>query len=432
MDFITIDCGASFVKAALFNGDGEIIERAVKQSPFGKNQIDILTPIVRDIVDDFLQKAGEKVCLCISNEMHGFILADKNGTPITDYISWQKEYGRISTDSGTACEMLSTPEYNADILQTGMPLRGGLPSVNLLYLKKIGKLNDIEPPIYFYTLGDYLIRILADAQSICHLTNAAATGLANLTTGNWNEKLLNTVATAQIVFPKIGTTAMEFVRCGKKVTALPAIGDQQAALYGANLSRYDELSFNMGTGGQVSKITSTANFSPNYQLRPFLDGKYIKTIPHLPCGRALNVYLRFFRDVLKTFDCERDDTGIWKNLLDAETKSNNTGIKCDLSFFENAACKNLTGSITDISEYSLTAGSLMKAVFNQLADNFVTASKKLSDDNLSIRKILFSGGVARKIKSIRDRIIAAYDIKDYEVAADETLKGLFRYGRNSK
>ncbi len=428
MDFITIDCGASFVKAALFNSDGEIVGKAVKQSPFGKNQIGTLTPLVRDICDELLQKAGDKVCLSISNEMHGFILADEKGTPITDYISWQKEYGRMSIDGGTACEMLSSPEYSADILHTGMPLRGGLPSVNLFYLKKIGKLNDIESPIYFYTLGDYLTRILADTQPICHLTNAAATGLVDLKTNTWNERLLNTVASAQIVFPEIGTTATEFVRGRKKVTLLPAIGDQQAALYGANLSQRDELSFNMGTGGQVSRITVTLNFSPNYQLRPFFNGNYIKTIPHLPCGRALNVYIRFFRDVLKTFDVEKDDTGIWKNILDAETKSNNTGIKCDLSFFENAACKNLTGSVTDISEYSLTAGSLMKAVFNQLADNFVTASKKLSDDNWSIRKILFSGGVARKIKAIREKIIAAYGVKDFEVAADETLTGLFRYG----
>ena len=426
MDFITIDCGASFVKAALFNGYGEIVGKAVKQSPFGKNQIDALTPLVRDICDEFLQKSGDKVCLRISNEMHGFILADENGTPITDYISWQKEYGRMSIDGGTACDILSTPEYSADILHTGMPLRAGLPSVNLLYLKKIGKLNDIKTPIYFYTLGDYLLRILADTQPVCHLTNAAATGLVDLTGGNWNERLLNAVAPAQIVFPKIGTTATEFVRGGKSVTALPAIGDQQAALYGANLSRCDELSFNMGTGGQVSRITSTLKFSPHYQLRPFLDGNYIKTIPHLPCGRALNVYIRFLSDVLKIFDVEKDAADIWQNLLYAVEKSDDAGMKCDLSFFENAACTNRTGSITDIGEYSLTAGNLMKAVFKQLADNFVVASRKLSDDNLPVRKILFSGGVSRKIKFIRDRIIAAYGVEDFEVAADETLKGLLR------
>ena len=428
MDFITIDCGASFVKAALFNNDGEILERAVKQSPFGKNQIDALIPLVSDIFDEFLKKAGDKVCLCISNEMHGFILAESNGTPITDYISWQKEYGRINTSDGTACENLSSPEYNDDILNTGMPLRGGLPSVNLFYLKKIGKFDDIASPIYFYTLGDYLIRILSDVQPICHLTNAAATGLADLTTKNWNIKLLEAVSTAQIKFPKIGTTATEFVRAGKKVTVLPAIGDQQAALYGANLSNYDELSFNMGTGGQVSKITSAINFSPNYQVRPFLDDNYIKTIPHLPCGRALNVYFRFFRDVLKTFEVEKDDTDIWKNILDAAEKSDDDSIHCDLSFFENAVSHNITGSITNIGEYSFTVGNLMNSVFTQLADNFVNASKKLSDNTSPVKKILFSGGVARKIQFIRDRIIDAYGIRDYEVAADETLKGLFRYG----
>ena len=428
MNIITIDCGASFVKAALFDGNGEIVNRAVKQSPFGKNQISALIPLVRDIFDEFLQRAGDKVYFCISNEMHGFILAESNGTPITDYISWQKEYGRIDTPEGSACKILSSPKYSDDILKTGMPLRGGLPSVNLLYLRKIGKLNNIDKSIYFYTLGDYLIRILADIQPICHLTNAAATGLADLTKNSWNEKLLNVAAPEQVIFPKIGTTAMEFVRNGKKVIVLPAIGDQQAALYGTNLNCCDELSFNMGTGGQVSKIAYKINFSSNYQVRPFIEDNYIQTIPHLPCGRALNVYFRFFRDVLKIFEIEKNDTDIWKNLLNEEKKSYGADIYCDLSFFENAANSNLTGNITNISEYSLTVGNLMKSIFNQLANNFVTASKKLSNDNYSVKKILFSGGVARKIKSVRDRIISAYGINDYEVAVDETLKGLFRYG----
>ncbi len=87
----------------------------------------------------------------------------------------------------------------------------------------------------------------------------------------------------------------------------------------------------------------------------------------------------------------------------------------------------MTGSISNITEHSLTVGNLMKAVFNQLANNFVIASKKLLNDDFPVKKILFSGGVARKIKSIRDRIIDTYKVENYEIANDETLKGLFRY-----
>ena len=70
----------------------------------------------------------------------------------------------------------------------------------------------------------------------------------------------------------------------------------------------------------------------------------------------------------------------------------------------------------------------MKAVLNRLAKNFFVAAKKLSDGS-EVQKILFSGGVARKIKSVRERIIDMCGVKNFEVAADETLKGLFLYGR---
>lgn len=426
MDFITIDCGASFVKAARFNKSGELVKRAVNQSPFGKNQIGSLTSLVGDIFSELLQESDNTVCLCISNEMHGFLLAKNDGTPITDYISWQKEYGRIPLQTGSACEILS--EYAQDVSNTGMPLRGGLPSVNLLYLRASGELDKISGDVYFYTLGDYILRALSEKQTETHLTNAAATGLVDLRTNDWNKKLLKVAAPSQIVFPKIGTEPVEFKFSGKRIIAFPAIGDQQAALYGANLRNDDELSFNMGTGGQVSRIIHSPALSTDYQVRPFLDGKYIKTIPHLPCGRALNVYFRFFRDVLRTFDAGKNDSDIWKNLLDAEEKSSDCGIDCDLSFFENAASPNVAGSIKNISEYSLTVGGLMKAVLNRLAENFFVESKKLSDSS-DVQKILFSGGVARKIKSVRERIIDMCGVKNFEVAADETLKGLFLYGR---
>ena len=426
MDFITIDCGASFVKAALFNSDGELVKKAINQSPFGKNQISSLTSLAQDIFSELLQDAENAVCLCVSNEMHGFLLTQADGTPVTDYVSWQKEYGRIPMQNGSACEILS--EYNQDIANTGMPLRGGLPSVNLLYLRESNKLDSIKSPIYFYTLGDYILRVIVDSQPQSHLTNAAATGLVDLNTNDWNKKLLSVVAPSQIIFPKIGTAPVEFKSCSKSIIALPALGDQQAALYGANLRHGYELSFNMGTGGQVSKIINAPSLSTNYQVRPFLDGKYIKTIPHLPCGRALNVYLRFFRDVLHTFDISKTDSDVWQKLLLAEENSTECGITCDLSFFENAVSRNVTGRIENIGEYSLTVGNLMKAVLNQLADNFLAASEKLLDDSTAVKKILFSGGVARKIKSIRERIVKSYNIQSYEVAIDETLKGLFLYG----
>ena len=430
MNTIAIDCGSSFIKAALFDDGGEIVKDIQSRAPLvnrneldGTEQIDGLIALVRNILSELLSYVDdERVRLSVSNEMHGFLLATADGAPVTDYISWQKEYGRLPIDGVTPIEIIS--EHRQEIMTTGMPLRGGLPSVNLLYLNKI---LDLRAEIYFYTLGDYILRMLSGVRPSCHPTNAAATGLFDLTTNDWNQKLLGLVANDRIIFPTIGEEPIEFKIDGVLITALPAIGDQQAALSGAGLERDDQLSFNMGTGGQVSRLVSTLEFSDRYQTRPFLDGRFIKTIPHIPCGRALNVYLRFFRDALKIFDVTRSDDEIWRALSTAAATSDGSDLKCDLSFFDNAASDHRVGSIENIGEYSLTVGGLMRAVFDRLSDNFNRAAEVLIDEHRPITKIVFSGGVARRIKAVRDRILESHAPITHTVASNETLKGLYLY-----
>jgi xylulokinase len=79
-----------------------------------------------------------------------------------------------------------------------------------------------------------------------------------------------------------------------------AVGDQQAALFGAGLVA-DVVSVNVATGCQVS-VLSSSNDSPA-QLRPFfLDGVYLHTITHLPAGRLLAAAVRECRGSTQPVD----------------------------------------------------------------------------------------------------------------------------------
>lgn len=338
-----------------------------------------------------------------------------------------------------------------------MPLRSGLPSCNLLYLKLAGILGKAKKQLYFYTLGDYIVRMLAATPSIaCHPTNAAATGLYDLRTGGWNFGMIDASGGGDIVFPEINeAAALEFYLNGVRITVLPAVGDQQAALLGAGLEWDGDLSFNLGTGAQVSKLitrypsasdqredicescASPGGFEMGnagvYQIRPFFDGGYIKTIPHLPSGRALNVYFRFIKDILGKFCDGIEDQEIWSAMILAEKECGYSDIKCRMTFFENPVTKETTGNIENIGEYSLTAGSLFYAIFRSLADNFIWAAKEIEPDDSKVERIIFSGGVAARLESVRDHIIKSYDRNiEVMIAENETLKGLYRYGDKKK
>lgn len=439
MDTITIDCGASFLKGAVVR-NGNIKRKVQIKSPkvHGEEsiqksvQILALIPLIRQMIVD-LAGSEREVKLCIANEMHGFLLANQDGTPYTDYISWQKEYGAVKVEGSTALDELRNKGAKEDFIHTGMSLRAGLPISNLLYLRKKKYFGEGKRKLYFYTLGDYILKTISQKEPDCHPTNAAATGLYDLCKGTWNRNLIRAAAGKEIIFPKIGTEVLVFSIGSLKVNALPAVGDQQAALLGAGLKDEKTVSFNIGTGAQVSKIMPEPIFSDKYQIRPYFYGQYLKTVPHIPSGRALNVYIRFLKDVLHRFHVNAAEDEIWQILLKAEEEGEETNLTCDLSFYENALTEYKEGGIFGIGEYSLTLGNLMHSVLRQMAENFIWAAEVIEEDGPEISQVIFSGGMACKIEKLRASILKHY-YKGIEtkISTDETFLGLYLYGKQEK
>lgn len=434
MNIIAIDCGASFIKCALIC-DGIVDKKISKKSPaisdifnpykaeWIKNLVEEVENIIADISNDL-----DTFCLCISNEMHGFLLAQDDGTPVTDYISWQRELGAIPIDDLTSVDFLKENISKTDLMYTGMNLRAGLPISNLTFIMRDREINTGQR-YRFYTLGDYILKCIVGYDVSCHPTNAAATGLFDLRTGTWNENIarfFNDIC----IFPRVEDGIYDFVFNEKKCSYKPAIGDQQAALLGSGLINEGELSFNLGTGAQVSTLVSELDCGKTYQIRPYFNGKYLKTLPHLPSGRACNVYIRFIQDLLNTLDIDFNEKQIWEKILDSVSDNQQYSLKIDLSFFENPLTDRTTGYIDEISEYSLTVSNLFGSVFESMSDNFVKAAKIITDIN-DINKIFFSGGVARKNKYLRNSILKKIGMDiSYEVSEDETLSGLAIYGGN--
>ena len=433
MTTITIDFGASFIKAATVL-DGRIRKRKDKKTPVNSAEKDVRKPVkineivkaVRELLEE-LSEGEEEVNLCFSNEMHGFILMDENGLPYTDYISWQEEYGRIEISGESSYDILKREQYKEEIRNTGMFVRAGLPSANLLYLKRAGIVN--SQTLSFLTLGDAIIKMLFGVNSVCHISNAAATGLYDLKERCWN-RILSELIGENIIFPPVGNSVTDVVYKNVKYHIFPAIGDYQAALLGAGIERDTDISFNLGTGAQVSRLTEGLAFSEKYQILPFFYGKYIKRIPHLPSGRALNVYYRFTHSVLKQYGIELEEEDIWSGILAAAECAQENNLSCSLSFFENPINRDVRGKIEEIGEYEFTFSNLMNCVFEQECRNFIWASEQIGEEEIPVTRIIFSGGIAKKISVIREGIIEYFGRQTETVIAEnETLIGLYNYSR---
>lgn len=163
-------------------------------------------------------------------------------------------------------------------------------------------------------------------------------------------------------------------------------------------------------------------------MRPYFAGRYLKTIPHLPSGRALNVYFRFVQSIARNYKQEVEDADIWTWILHEVSIKSKNNLHCDLSFFANPITDHENGSITNIGEYDFTVGNLFRSLFRQMAGNFLWAAERLGCGKESVEKIVFSGGIARRIPLIREEILGHYrDGVSYSIGEDETLHGLVKY-----
>ena len=436
MNIIAVDCGASFIKFALFKDDTLVKSKHISapqvindESVFCTDRIEALIHSVKDGLN-MLSAEVEDSILSIDNEMHGFILAYPDGRPYTDYISWQTELIGSSEVETYIRDSVGEEKSQEFIRHTGMPLRSGLPSSTLYWLYRNGYLER-QTPLFFYTLGDYIIKRITEKEPLCHLTNAAATGLVDLETGDWNREYISLlIGNADIVFPKIGKAETEYSDGGKRFSVLPAIGDQQAALLRSSFDNIGQLSVNMGTGAQVSRLLADGFQYGDYQIRPYFFGSYIRTIPHIPSGRAINVFFRFLKGILSKLDREIEDETVWNIMqesVSSEAKSSDD-LCCDLSFFENAVTGHSKGSISNITEYGFTLESLLNSVFRQITDNIVTIAERVNEGLPEYKAIIFSGGIAKRWDILREEIADKMRAEAKVVLSEnDALFGCMRY-----
>lgn len=436
---IAIDCGASFLKGASFEADGRVRDSvlvpATRAAWVEEAAEKLLSPLqaqaILGVVRTMLAKlsAGERRArLCIANEMHGFLLADAKGVPQMDYLSWQRSFGALPVGGETSVSILAQNCADA-VSRTGMSLRGSLPSANLLYLARSGLLERMAGELWFCTLGDYILRALSGKHVSVHPTNAAASGLYDLEVGDWSEPLVQTAAGGRVRFPEVGESPVSFSLDGVSYEALPAVGDQQAALCGAGLCVSSQLSFNLGTGAQVSVVTDDLSRNERVQIRPYLFGRHIRTLPHLPSGRALNVYIRFLRDLLSRFGVATDEDRIWQVFLEAAASAEGKCFEVDMSFFENPCSERMTGLLAGFGEHEFDLGTLAASILHAMAHNFLWAAEQVRMPEQSVEELLFSGGVARRIEALRTEVASGYPDAKVCVAEDETLHGLWQYGK---
>jgi sugar (pentulose or hexulose) kinase len=426
--FLGLDIGTSFIKGAVLDLD-TIQVKHVQRIPFPEflpglpklhREVDPyrIVSLAGTLLDGLAAHAPDCQGVVLCGQMHGFVLVNRDGASVSNYISWsdQRALDPHPSGAGTHFDVLAERITKSERLQLGNEVRPGLALSSLFWLREQRLLPEGE--ILPASLPDFVAARVCGGLPSIEATHAAAFGALNLETGHWHRGVIEKLGLGDLRWPQLRKPGevVGYWRVGSRsVPCYTPVGDQQCALAGSLLGE-DELSLNISTGSQVAVIAP--HFTPgDYQVRPYFDGRFLKTITHIPAGRALSSLIRLLSELAEV---KPDDP--WPYIEQAAASVPQTDVRASISFY-SGACGD-SGRFENLREDNLTIGHLFRAAFESMAENYRDCASRLSTGR-NWRRLVFSGGLARRLelllRLISEKLDAPYRLAPVD---EETLFGL--------
>jgi len=408
--FALLDIGGSAIKSSIGNVQGMTLGN-IRKTPtplniakrklfFEISPEEILLQIRNHLKE--LIAAQKKISgLLISGQMGSWVITDEKNFPLMNLVSWQDM--RAVEEGQSSLDALRNEFGTRRLVETGNEFRPGLPIFGLRRA-----LNELEGKrtVRVHTLISWITsQICKDYSYTANATDAASIGFFNLKSNLWEKNFIeeNSIETS---WPRV-TKALSVVGVCEdlKCEVFTSVGDQQASLLGAGLTK-NNIVVNIGTGGQVAAIRNP-DFTSNLQTRPYFFGDYIQTRTHLPAGRAISNYI--------------------KNLYPGVSLEDGFNIFEDQSeMYETDEVIIPTLEGNNISTKQLHPREAPSAIMNGIAERYRIAIAEI--DNSSNSELIFAGGIGQKMKSLQKRVGSNH--KFVVASADETtLQGLLLLAR---
>ena len=379
---------------------------------------------VRLIIAQLLPTARPCAGVLLCGQMGGLVLSSPNGEALRPYISWMdgRATGRHPSRNLSYFEVLAEIVGNRSETLLGNEFRPGLPYSFLFHLQQTGQLDHHRGAIPV-TLPDYVAAALCQARPVMEWTSAA--GLLDITGRSFPGTLIADLQLNGLQWPELVDfrhRVGDFRTDGHSLPVYAATGDHQCSLAGT-LLRDSELSINVATGSQVSMLSVEAT-TGDYQLRPYFDGLWLKTITNIPAGRALTAIVKLLTEISRE-SCAADAG--WDYFFRKAEETAVSDIDINLAFFPGAVTG--PGHLRKLTEDNLTVGHIARASLEHMACCYDQFGRRISSDAAWTR-LVFSGGIAQKSTLLR-RLIAEKMNSAFRSAgiSEDALYGMVVLGR---
>ena len=399
MRCLFIDYGATNIKSCVYDTlTDKFYDFKTNRCPSSTSRypkyeisIDSLSNITQNVLSGRSYEA-----VLISSQMHGFSFSDGGG--VSDYISWRDERGSVSDDIGC---------YE----KSGITPRKGLPVFNIPLAANETKSDSVK----ILSLPGAILKKNGKFFNLCHNTINCGYGTHTLESGVVDDKIQEFIG-KKITFPET-TTEIKIIGYffvgNKQVPVFSPVGDLQCAVFGSGI-KSGEVCINLGTGSQVSMVSSIRNNKTDN--RSFFDGMFLNTKTHIPSGRAINSFLGF----MGTMGYRRD---FWKFIKNSTAKDiMSSTMDISLQTFGGH-----DGSIKGLTEANMTCNNLELSIIRCYVEQY-----KKHLDSFDAKSILLSGGVVKNCPVVGEVFRDTYNlpVRINETKIEETFLGLKKLAKD--
>ena len=437
--YLLVDFGTSSTKAVLVDLETGIFHHlkrygALSRLPGPTYQHETRLVSIRDRFEEICQYYRSELAvrlagIVICSEMHGFALADESGEPATEYIGWLDERSAYAVGAGGPApysEMSQGIEENFRSV-TGMRARPGFAIFNLVHLARSRPLPN---GLRVLSLPCWLSMSSGDSRHKIHNSMLAGMGLYDISKRSASsdmQSLLEELGGRRYLLNDLATeheVSGYWHHAGETIPIYTGVGDHQCALLGAGNRPNESISLNLGTGSQISVVASKARH-PDLEVRPFFGADQLKTITHIPGGRALAEYIGFLEEVAGAGKGAGGPVDYWAMLADIdEDQLRQASLSFDLAILRGARGFAGGGAIGNISAGELTLANYLRSLVNSFLQQYVEVVD-LFDPTCEIGHCILSGGVARKLPHLKDLVRSRLRREVLPATAiDESLLGL--------
>lgn len=413
---ILLDIGGTYVKSAVLTHDLESPQNIRKFSMprFIENESEravIPTAEFLSLIDQAIDIQRENQSnvdrIYVSGQMGGYVIEESGKFEI---VSWQDIRSLEHKNEKDKFELELRLKTSAAFKETGSELRPGLPFFALAITKPYSRYPNT--PSLFRSVISFVTSYLTNFEvNDMHITDAAASGFYNLKSKAWDDELI-CMLDKSLIFPSVHRDVTRIGYSSKfLLDVFTGVGDQQASLYGTGMEP-GKVVVNIGTGGQVAGFQEPSQPKGEFQIRPYFEGKEIRTITHLPSGRALSAFVEFCFPGKHQFDKYRE--------FEKRCQSPDLTSDIDLDDYKKTL-NSLKGN-----DNKLTSDEMSSKFFGSLIRRYEIA---LSELNLE-GELLFAGGVGQKVQIISSELSRITGRKfSISNSQETTLEGLAKIAR---